>query len=55
MINLIKTVARDRRGVSAIEYAIIAGVVLVVVAAGAALLSDPITARFQSAADAISG
>lgn len=44
---------QNRRGVSAIEYAIIAAVVLVAVGAGAALLGPQISAKFTAAESAM--
>jgi pilus assembly protein Flp/PilA len=40
LINAIKRFTRDERGVSAMEYAVLAGIVVLAVAAAGTLLSD---------------
>ncbi|MGV2291772.1 Flp family type IVb pilin [Trinickia violacea] len=40
MLQFIKALARDERGVSALEYAVLAGIVVVAVAAVGAILSS---------------
>lgn len=54
MTAFIKSFVGNRRGVSAIEYALIAAAVLVTISAGAALLKPAITAKFTAAANAVS-
>lgn len=46
MLSFLKALRRDERGVSAVEYAILAGVLLVVIIAGVNLLGADITALF---------
>jgi Flp pilus assembly pilin Flp len=43
----------DRRGASGVEYAIVAAVILVAVAAGVGALKGPIEQKFRAAAQAI--
>lgn len=54
MTTFIKSIMANRRGVSAVEYALIAAAVLVTISAGAALLTPAITAKFTAAAAAVS-
>lgn len=53
MMKLLQALKRDERGVSAIEYAILAGVIVVIVAAGVAAFGDNITNLFGDANEAI--
>ncbi|MEQ3724520.1 hypothetical protein [Alcanivorax sp.] len=48
--------ARKQRGASALEYIVLAAVIVIAVAAGAALLGDDtISSAFQGVKDAITG
>lgn len=51
MLNFLKALRRDERGVSALEYAILAALLVGLIVAGVGLI-DP-TALFQNAADEI--
>lgn len=53
MKKLLQALKRDERGVSAIEYAILAGVIVVIVAVGVAGFGEDITALFDNASDAL--
>lgn len=53
MMKLLQALKRDERGVSAIEYAILAGVIVVIVAAGVATFGENITNLFEDATGAI--
>lgn len=50
---ILRRFAKDRRGVSAVEYAVLAAVVLAAVAGGVALLGPQITAKFTAAESAM--
>lgn len=41
MFSLLKSIRRDDRGVSSMEYAVLAGIVVVAVVAAGVLLQDP--------------
>jgi pilus assembly protein Flp/PilA len=41
MLQLIKSLSRDERGVSALEYAVLAGIVVIAVVAAGAVFSGP--------------
>jgi len=43
MLKFIRSLSRDERGVSALEYAVLAGIVLVAVVAAGTLLQDGTT------------
>ncbi|MEE3663833.1 Flp family type IVb pilin [Brenneria sp. g21c3] len=47
--KLFKSLKKDERGVSALEYAILAGVIVVVVATGVTQFSGKIETLFKSA------
>ncbi|QCR10257.1 Flp family type IVb pilin [Brenneria rubrifaciens] len=53
MRKLFKALQKDERGVSALEYAILAGVIVVVVAAGVGGFKGNIETLFKSADSAI--
>lgn len=55
MKQLLQALKRDERGVSAIEYAILAGVIVVIVAGGVAAFGDNISELFGNAAKALKG
>lgn len=55
MMKLLQALKRDERGVSAIEYAILAGVIVVIVATGVATFGENITNLFNDAKEAIEG
>ncbi|CAN7489912.1 Flp family type IVb pilin [Trinickia sp. LjRoot230] len=50
MLRFIQSLARDERGVSALEYSVLAGIVVVAVAAAGAIFggTDGLPALFQS-------
>lgn len=48
MSKFFKLFARDERGVSAMEYAVLAGVVVVAVGAAGTMFSSNITAMFST-------
>lgn len=48
MLTFLKKLRRDERGVSALEYAILAGIVVVAVIAGTAGLSDNLEDLFEN-------
>lgn len=52
--KLFKSLKKDERGVSALEYAILAGVIVVVVATGVTSFKTDITSLFTKASTAIS-
>ncbi|RLM22685.1 hypothetical protein BIY29_11905 [Brenneria alni] len=54
MRKLLKMLKKDERGVSALEYAILAGVVVVVVAAGVGKFKTDIETLFTNASKSIS-
>ena len=54
MRNLFKDLRKDERGVSALEYAILAGILIVVVAAGVGIFKDDVKTLFSNASTAIS-
>lgn len=49
MYKLLMKLQRDERGVSALEYAILAGVIVVIVAAAVVGFGDQITTLFNNA------
>lgn len=49
-----KTLVRDERGATAIEYALIAGMIALAIVAIVVLVGTNLTARFQSVLDAFS-
>jgi pilus assembly protein Flp/PilA len=53
MLKLLKSIGRDTRGVSALEYAILAAIILVAVVAGLGTFGDQIGSLFQNASDAL--
>ena len=53
MTKFFKGLIRDERGISALEYAILAGVIIVAVIAGATLFGGKIQGWFGSSVDAI--
>jgi len=53
MMKLLQALKRDERGVSAIEYAILAGVIVVIVAIGVGEFRGKITDLFGDASEAI--
>ena len=48
MLTFLKKLRRDERGVSALEYAILAGIVVVAVIAGTSTLSEDLTSLFTN-------
>jgi len=58
MRTFIQSLLRDERGVSALEYAILAGMIVVVVGAGLTAFGDTLSAAFatlgQAVTDAVS-
>lgn len=54
MRKLLNALKRDERGVSALEYVILAVIVVAAVAAGGAVLRTVITSAFQATGDKIS-
>ncbi len=58
MRTFIQSLLRDERGVSALEYAILAGMIVVVVGAGLTTFGDTLSAAFatlgQAVTDAVS-
>ncbi|TDV11674.1 Flp family type IVb pilin [Paraburkholderia caballeronis] len=53
MNRFVKLFVRDERGVSALEYAILAGIVIVAVVAAAGTLGDGIRSGFSNLASQI--
>ncbi len=53
MLKFMKSLSLDNRGVSALEYAILAAVLLAAVVAGVEILGPGIKGAFQGAADAL--
>ena len=53
MMKLLQALKRDERGVSAIEYAILAGVIVVIVAIGVGEFGGQIAGLFNDATQAI--
>jgi len=53
MRKLLHSLKRDERGVSALEYAILAGIIVVAVAAGVATLGGHVEGLFGDANEAI--
>ncbi|MEC5318919.1 Flp family type IVb pilin [Brenneria populi subsp. brevivirga] len=51
--KLFKALQKDERGVSALEYAILAGVIVVVVAAALGTFGDKLTTAFGNLGDKI--
>ncbi|PWC17699.1 Flp family type IVb pilin [Brenneria corticis] len=49
MRNLFKILQKDERGVSALEYAILAGVIVVIVASGVTLFGEQVNTLFDNA------
>ncbi|KAA8999488.1 Flp family type IVb pilin [Affinibrenneria salicis] len=54
MRKLFKSLQKDERGVSALEYAILAGVIVVVVVTGVTGFKDQISSLFTNAGSSIS-
>jgi pilus assembly protein Flp/PilA len=48
MLQFIKSLSRDERGVTALEYAVLAGVVVVAVIAAGVVLNTQLSAVFTS-------
>ena len=48
MLQFIKSLSRDERGVTALEYAVLAGVIVVAVIAAGVLLNTGLSAVFTS-------
>lgn len=55
MLSFLKALRRDERGVSAVEYAILAGVLLVIIVIGVGQLGDSIETLFGAAQTEIDG
>ena len=55
MRALLKTVSRDKKGVTAIEYGLIAGLIAIVIIVGVQLLGNNLLALFNSLAGTIGG
>jgi len=53
MSKFLKLFVRDERGVSALEYAILAGLILTAVAAAVGVLSPSIKTAFQNLANSV--
>jgi len=53
MLKLLMALKRDERGISALEYAVLAGVLLVVIVTGVVAFGDNIDTLFGAASDAI--
>ena len=53
MKTFFKSLVRDERGISALEYAILAGIVIVAVVAGVATFGDKIGSLFGNSNEAI--
>ena len=53
MIGLLKTMARDRTGSTAIEYAVIAGLISLAIIAGATLIGSQLGVMFTDTAGKI--
>jgi pilus assembly protein Flp/PilA len=53
MRALLKTVSRDKKGVTAIEYGLIAGLIAIVIIVGVQLLGANLAALFNSLAGTI--
>lgn len=51
MRKLLKALKKDERGVSALEYAILAGVLVVAIAAGVSTFGEKVEESLKSAAD----
>ncbi|MBJ7222709.1 MULTISPECIES: Flp family type IVb pilin [unclassified Brenneria] len=49
MRNFLKKLQKDERGVSALEYAILAGVIVVIVAGGITTFGDKVDTLFKNA------
>src|SRR5690554_4000369 len=54
MLKLLMKLKRDERGISALEYAVLAGVLLVIIVAGVMTFGDQIEALFGNAAGSLS-
>jgi pilus assembly protein Flp/PilA len=48
MLQFVKSLSRDERGVTALEYAILAGIVVVALVAVGAMFTPQMTALFQN-------
>ena len=55
MRALLKTVSRDKKGVTAIEYGLIAGAIAIVIIVGVQLLGTNLAALFNQLAGVIGG
>jgi pilus assembly protein Flp/PilA len=55
MRALLKTVSQDKKGVTAIEYGLIAGLIAIVIIVGVQLLGNNLLALFNSLAGTIGG
>ncbi|GAB3626157.1 pilus assembly protein [Pandoraea terrae] len=55
MLQFIKSLSRDERGVSALEYAVLAGIVVVAVAAAGVVFSPALSGLFTQLTTKISG
>ncbi|MGF6415185.1 Flp family type IVb pilin [Paraburkholderia sp. MM5482-R1] len=51
--QFVKKFARDERGVTALEYAILAGIIVAAVVAGVAFLSSGLQSGFQNLSNTI--
>jgi len=54
MLRFIRSLSRDERGISALEYAILAGVLLVVIVGGVMTMKGSIQTIFSNAESAVS-
>jgi pilus assembly protein Flp/PilA len=55
MRALLKTISRDKKGVTAIEYGLIAGAIAIVIIVGVQLLGTNLAALFNQLATTIGG
>ncbi|RTZ45813.1 Flp family type IVb pilin [Candidimonas sp. SYP-B2681] len=53
MLKFMKVLSLDNRGVSALEYAILAGILIVVIVGGVTALGVDVTALFEKAGAAL--
>ena len=53
LLQLLQRLKRDERGISALEYAILAAVLVVIIVGGLTIFGGAITDLFQDAADTL--
>ena len=52
---MLQNFLRDQRGISAVEYAVLAGILIVIIALGVTAFGSDITALFTRAGSALDG